>query len=355
MSDVAKLAGVGTMTVSRLLSGSVTVSAATAKRIHKAIERLNYQPNEVARALRGHKTRTIGVIIPYLYDTFFAYCAHAIEKAAKEHEYSVIVTTSMEDPEIEYRAAAEMLRRHVEGMVIIPAPHKKSYLERPEFRSARVVLLDRPSPLARFDSVLVDNKCGAMLAVDHLIDHGHQRIVCAGLSKELYTLKMRYEGYRQSLSNARLRPEPYLDCSAQDSIIPALVKLLDRRQPPTAFFCANNLTMRYMLLALNELGVTIPNDVAVTGFDDFELAEILNPTLTVVRQPCDEMGRVAATVLFNRLEAEEFPDVGEQTVLPVELVVRRSCGCKPRKSRNDAASFVVAGDAFERVATTGLC
>ena len=334
MADVAKMAGVGTMTVSRLLSGSVTVSEATAKRIHRAIAKLNYQPNEVARALRGLKTKTIGVILPYLYDPFYAYCAHAIETVAKEHGYSVILTTSREDPEIEDREASEMLRRHVEGMVIIPAPQKKSYLERPEFRNACIVLLDRPSPLARFDSVVVDNECGAMLAVDHLIEHGHERIVCAGLSKELFTLKSRYKGYRQSVARAKLKAEAYLDCSDPASIAPQLMKLLDRPNPPTAVFCANNLTMRYMLLALKEIGVAIPGDVAIAGFDDFELAEILNPTLTVVRQPCDEMGRVAAEMLFERMQSDEVPEAGEQRVLGVELVIRRSCGCKAEKNSN---------------------
>src|SRR5271155_2606266 len=143
MADVAKLAGVGTMTVSRLLSGSVTVSEETAKRIHRAIQQLNYQPNEVARALRGLKTRTIGVIVPYLYDPFFAYCAHAIASVAKEHEYSVLLTTSAEDPEVEEREASQMLRRHVEGMVIIPARQAENYLRRPEFLGARIVTLDR--------------------------------------------------------------------------------------------------------------------------------------------------------------------------------------------------------------------
>src|ERR1700761_7980752 len=101
MADVAKLAGVGTMTVSRLLSGTVTVSEETAKRIHEAIRELNYQPNEVARALRGLKTKTIGVIVPYLYDPFFAFVAHAIATVARSHGYSVLLTTSAEDPEIE--------------------------------------------------------------------------------------------------------------------------------------------------------------------------------------------------------------------------------------------------------------
>lgn len=328
MADVAKRAGVGTMTVSRLLSGSVTVSEETAKRIHRAIRQLNYQPNEVARALRGLKTRTIGVIVPYLYDPFFAYSAHAIATVAKEHEYSVILTTSAEDPEIEYHEASQMLRRHVEGMVIIPAMQKETYLRRPEFLGARIVTMDRPAPLARFDSVLVENKSGAAMAVEHLIEHGHRRIVCIGLSRALYTMEMRYKGYREALSAARLKPEPYLDCSDRESIAPAIAELVDRPHPPTAFFCTNNLTMRSALLALNELGVSIPRSVAIVGFDDFELAEILNPTLTVVRQPSDELGRVAAGLLFERLaESPAMPEAGRKVVLPVELIVRRSCGC----------------------------
>jgi LacI family transcriptional regulator len=329
MADVAKLAGVGTMTVSRLLSGTVTVSEETAKRIHQAIQQLNYQPNEVARSLRGLKTRTIGVIVPYLYDPFFAYCAQGIATVAREHEYSVILTTSAEDPEREEREAIQMLRRHVEGMVIIPAMQQtQSYLGRPEYQDARIVTLDRPAPMPRFDSVLVENKSGATLAVQHLVNHGHKRIVCIGLSLEVYTMKMRHEGYLEALRETKLKPEAYLDCSAYETIVPALAEILAKPDAPTAFFCTNNLTMRSTLLALNELGVSIPKGVAIVGFDDFELAAILNPTLTVVRQPSQELGSVGATLLFKRLNgSDEIPETGERVVLPVELVVRRSCGC----------------------------
>jgi LacI family transcriptional regulator len=344
MADVAKLAGVGTMTVSRLLSGTVTVSEETAKRIYRAIEELNYQPNEVARALRGLKTKTIGVIVPYLYDPFFAYCAQGIATVAREHEYSVILTTSAEDPEREEREAIQMLRRHVEGMVIIPAMQAQTYLRRPEYIGARIVTLDRPAPLERFDSVLVENESGAAMAVRHLIEHGHKRIACIGLSRSLYTMKVRYEGYRRALSAAGLKPGAYVDCTGMESIAPALAAVLDTRNPPTAIFCTNNLTMRYTLLALNELRVSIPEDLAVVGFDDFELAAILNPTLTVVRQPSQELGVVGANLLFQRmLDSSEMPETGERMVLPVELVLRHSCGCGAEgaaTSREDRAAVL---------------
>ena len=143
--------------------------------------------------------------------------------------------------------------------MIIPARQAHSYLERPEFVDARIVTLDRPAPVDRFDSVLVENRRGAALAVEHLIQHGHRRIVCIGLSKDLYTMSERFAGYRQALDASGLQPEPYLDCSSMDSVVPAIATLLQGAHSPTAFFCANNLTMRYALLALSELAISIPD------------------------------------------------------------------------------------------------
>src|SRR6202050_1447793 len=118
MADVARLAGVGTMTVSRFLSGTVPVAEETARRVQHAIEQLGYRPNQLARAFRGQRSRSIGLIIPYLYDPFFANCAHAVTTVAKEHSYSVIITTSNEDPDAEYAEAEHMLERHVDGLVV---------------------------------------------------------------------------------------------------------------------------------------------------------------------------------------------------------------------------------------------
>src|SRR3984957_18450848 len=130
MADVARLAGVGTMTVSRVLSGTVRVSEETARRVQNAIDQLGYRPIELARAFRGQRSRTIGLIIPYLYDPFFANCAHAVTTVAKEHGYSVISTTSNEDPETEFAEAEQMLQRHVDGLLAIPAPVRNSRMAR---------------------------------------------------------------------------------------------------------------------------------------------------------------------------------------------------------------------------------
>src|SRR3954454_19495464 len=138
MADVAPLAGVGKMTVARFLSGSAKVSKATADRVQRAIRMLNYQPNELARSLRSVHSNTIALILPYLYDPFFATCAHAVSTVATQHGYSVLITTSDEKTEIEQKQASLMLRRRTDGMIIIPAPTDVDYLRGEEFANVHV-------------------------------------------------------------------------------------------------------------------------------------------------------------------------------------------------------------------------
>jgi LacI family transcriptional regulator len=330
MNDVARVAGVGTMTVSRVLNESAPVSAEAAERVYRAIEKLGYRPNEMARALRGLKSHTIGMIVPYLTDPFFATIAHAINTVAKENDYSVILTTSNEDPDSEFAQAQLMLQRRVDGLILIPADAQRSRLSRTEFDKTPIVTLDRPVRDPRFDTVLVHNQSGSKHAVEHLIgEHGHKRIVFIGLNRQLYTIKARFEGYRRAMLEAGLKPEPSFKCASQELTSAVIASVMNEKDPPTAFFSANNLTTRYTLRALVDLDVRVPEEAALIGFDDFELAEILNPTLTVVRQPVYEVGRVAAGLLFDRLNQDELPKNGNKVVLPVELIVRRSCGCNP--------------------------
>jgi LacI family transcriptional regulator len=330
MSDVARLAGVGTMTVSRVLSGTARVSEDTARRVQNAIEQLDYRPNELARALRGQRSRTIGLIIPYLYDAFFANCAHAITTVAKEQGYTVIITTSDEDTNAEYDEAEQMLQRHVEGLVIIPAKAPQSRLTRSLFGKTPVVVFDRPVSDTTFDMVLVQNTSGSRRMVEHLIEHGHQRISFMGLSRKLYTINARHLGYRRAMQEARLTETAYFGCDSKEDTLKALEAQMNSKTPPTAIFASNNLSMRYVFAALVTLGVKVPGDVALAGFDDFDLAELTVPALTVVRQPAQEMGRVAVNLLFERIQSGELPQTGNRIVLPVEIVLRRSCGCKHR-------------------------
>lgn len=328
MSDVAKLAGVGTMTVSRVLSESVPVSEETAQRVKVAIEQLNYRPNELARAFRGQKSKTIGLILPYLYDPFFANCAHAVTSVAKERGYSVIITTSNEDPDTEFLEAEQMLQRHVDGLVVIPARFRQSRLTRALFGKTPVVAFDRPVSDPALDVVLVQNIAGARRMIEHLIEHGHQRIAFMGLSRSLFTINSRFLGYRRALQNAGLQEDAFFGCESYEETLRALQDKLRRPNAPTAILTSNTLATRFVLSALMHLGVKMPSDIAFAGFDDFDMAEFTSPPLTVVRQPALEMGRVATSLLFDRIIRGELPQTGNRIVLPVEIVLRRSCGCK---------------------------
>ncbi|MGB6745685.1 MAG: LacI family DNA-binding transcriptional regulator [Terracidiphilus sp.] len=329
MSDVARLAGVGTMTVSRVLSGTVRVSAETAQRVQTAIEQLKYRPNELARAFRGQRSRSIGLIIPYLYDPFFANCAHAVTSVAKEHGYSVIITTSNEDPDTEYAEAEHMLERHVDGMVVIPSLFRQTRLSRALFGKTPVVAFDRPVPDPSVDVVLVQNTIGARRIVEHMIEeHGHKRIAYMGLSRALFTINTRFLGYRRAMQDAGLEEDATFECNNEEITLRLLKEKLSGKDAPTAILTSNTLATRYVLSAIARLGVKVPSDVAFAGFDDFDLAEFTSPPLTVVRQPAQEMGRVATSLLFDRITRGETPYTGNRIVLPVEIVLRRSCGCK---------------------------
>ena len=183
----------------------------------------------------------------------------------------------------------------------------------------------------QFSSVVVNNNVGARMGTQHLIEHKHKRICFLGLSRNAFTHRTRYEGYRQAMLQAKLTPEGYFHCTSREETSAILSPLMAARKAPTAFFAGNNLAMRHLLHSLSELGVEIPGDVAVAGFDDFDMADIFHPAITVVRQPVTELGRVAAELLFARLGDKQRIGAGKQIVLPVELVVRRSCGCNARE------------------------
>ena len=333
MSDVARLAGVSTMTVSRVLNRSAGVTAKLQQKVFAAVEQLHYQPNDLARSLREQRSHEIGIMVPYLFDPFFAICAHSISAVAKQHSYSVVLSTSDEDPKTEYEEVSRMLRRYVEGLIVIPshAQAGDSLLLAPQFDRMPIVTLDRPVEGSGFDCLLVENEQGSKLGTEHLISMGHKRIAYIGLSDELYTMCMRHRGYENAMLGAGLRPAASICTSALEDALVKVRRLMSLKQRPTALFCANNLTTRHVLHGLQELGIYPPETIALVGFDDFETADLLRPGITVVRQPSELLGRTAANMLFKRMSESRKPTAGKRIVLPVELVVRGSCGALRRK------------------------
>lgn len=327
MTDVANLAGVATMTVSRVINGNQHVSAEMRRRVFAAIETLKYRPNAVARSLREQRTRQIGIIIPNISDPFFAVCAQAVSVVAKERGYSLSIAMSGEDPESEFNEAVHMMQRSVEGLIVIPASEGTTRLTENDFSNVPIVTLDRPISTSTFDSVVVQNAAGTRLAVEHLLQHGHRRIAFIGLPLHLYTIQARYNGYCLAMKEAKATPRTYCGRFEQTEMVDLLKKMTSGRNAVTAIFSANNPTTRSVLHGLATLGVKVPTDIAVAGFDDFETADILNPSVTVVSQPVIEMGRKGADRLFARILHGNRVQKRKTFILPVEIVFRNSCGC----------------------------
>lgn len=324
--DVAREAGVSIKTVSRVLNDEPRVAPQTTSRVAGAAARLGYEPNELARGLKGRRTRTVGLIIADVSNPFFADCCKAIEQTLAARGYALILCSSAEDPDSE-RAYVELLsRRRVDGLLVTPAPHGEGHLRREVSAGLPVVAFDRPAEGVKTDTVVVSNRDGAQKATRHLISHGHERIAFIGDDEHIYTARKRLEGYSQAMREAGLEPAHRLGSGAIPSAKEAATRFMEDARGATAFLGGNSLITAGILHALEDASARIPEEAAVVGFDDFQLLSALRPGLTVVRQPTELLGRTAAGMLLDRLDGSET--VGpRRKVLNTELLIRGSCGC----------------------------
>lgn len=330
LEDVARLAGVGAMTVSRTINEHPYVSEETAKRVRAAIRQLDYRPNHAARMLTGQLSRSIGLIVPDLADPFFSVVSHAVQETARESGYLVWLAASNDDPSIEAAQVEQMTHHPVDGILLVPVDSKDQYLKTITAGTTPIVTIDRPIEVAATDSVGVENRAGARMAVEHLIGHGHSKIVCVATNTHLLTIKERLVGYEESMRHAKLPAAKVLHLSDWDAVKPALAELFSSRDRPDALFTANNASTIWVIEALREMKIEMGKDVALAGFDDVDFYTLITPPVTAVRQPAAELGRMSARLLLQRIKGE-FTSSSVRTVLPVSLVVRESCGCRRRE------------------------
>lgn len=329
MSDVARLAGVASVTVSRVLSGRLRVSSETARRVYTAVEQLKYRPNDLARAFRQNQSRSIGLILPCLYDPFFANCTEAVTSVAREYGYSVLVATTDEDPATEHAQAELMLERHVDGVVMAPSQLHREQFSTARFGETPVVILDRSVSDPSVDIVTAQNTAGARRIVLHLAEeHGHKRIAYVGSSRLQVNARARLLGYRRAMDDLRLRQEVVFDCDNEEAARQMLKQRLGDKEPLTALFISNPLSTGYVLSAVRDMGIEIPDELAIAAFAESEMAELTAPALTLARLPARAMGRQAALLLLERIRDSGRPRSGRRITLPVEIVVRNSCGCQ---------------------------
>lgn len=330
LEDVARTAGVGAMTVSRTINGHPYVSEETAKRVRAAIRQLGYRPNQAARMLTGQLSRSIGLIVPDLADPFFSVVSHAVQETARESGHLVWLAASNDDPAIEAAQVEQMTHHPVDGILLVPVDSKDKRLKTIAAGPTPVVTIDRPIEVATTDSVGVDNRAGARMAVEHLIGHGYKRIVCVATNTHLFTIKERLIGYEECMRESKLPRPKSLRLPSQADAKPALKELFESRKWPDALFSANNASTIWVIEALREMGIEIGKDVAVVGFDDVDFYALITPPITAIRQPAAELGHMSTRLLLKRIKGE-FKASSIRTVLPVSLVIRESCGCKRRE------------------------
>jgi LacI family transcriptional regulator len=325
LRDVAQLAGVSPKTVSRVVNGEAGVSPTKAGAVERAIRQLEYRPNITASSLRraGGRTAAIAAVLEDVSNPFSSALYRALEDVAHARDVMVFAGSVEEDPDRERALVRAFAMRQADAMLIVPASDNQAYLTREVVGGTPLVFVDRPPVGLHADAVLVDNESGAADAVRHLLTHGHRDIAYLGDLRTIATARRRFQGYKEALSDHGIRPDPahiVHDLHTTEAAELAFGRLLDTAAPPTACFSAQNLITIGAIRALRSRG--LQHRVAVVGFDDFPLADLLEPAVTVVSQDPYRMGRVAADLLFRRLDGEDW----EPTTHLVEtrLIIRGS-------------------------------
>jgi LacI family transcriptional regulator len=323
MRHVADQAGVSLKTVSRVINDEPGVAPDTADRVNAAIALLGFRRNDLARSLKkGTTSSTLGLVIEDVANPFYSGIAQAVADAATERGFMLIIGSCEEDPVRERELILALLRRRVDALLLVPAGSDQRWLER-ELSPATtpVVFLDRPPHGITADTVLIDNAGGARAAVEHLLAHGHRRIACVADPAELFTASERISGYKAALASAGIRQDPALlklDARDADHAEQLVHELLDLQDPPTAIFTGNN---RHTVGALRALRGR-EHEIALVGFDDFELADLLAMPTTVIRHDAARIGAEAAALAFDRLDGSRKPP--QRIVVETELVPRGS-------------------------------
>lgn len=323
--DVAAIANVSIKTVSRVVNQEPGVSAELAARVQEAIRLLGYQHNTTASNLRrsNQRTWTIGLLLDDVANPFSSALHRAIEEVAHQHDTLVFAVSSDQKTAREDELIRALASRRVDGLIIVPNSTSTSGLQQIRRLRRPAVCVDRPAALAEVDSVLADNRGGARKAIHHLAAYGHRRIAFLGDHETIWTAAERYAGYVEALALEGLTLERQLVRQNLGSIAAAeqaTSDLLDAALPPSALFTGQNLITIGALRALQERA--LQQRVALVGFDDFLLADLLAPPVSVVAQNSTAMGQAAAELLFARLDGNTMPP--RQIVLATELLARGS-------------------------------
>ena len=331
--EVAKAAGASVSTVSAALNNSDYVSTDMRRRIEDAVKTLRYFPNDLARGLRLQKTRSVAIVVPDLSNNFYIELVRGVKDYSASANYTVLIGDSRENWEEERNYLESFHRRRVDGVVRVPVINAGGGKAKAVLGNLPVVYADRHphEQDAYIGRVEVDNARAAESATCYLLSLGHRDIGIIAGDASSGTSQDRVQGFLSAMRSAKLRPDRSMIHSGHNDMESGhfhAMQLLTRGQRPTAIFCTNNMMALGALAAIQEIGLTCPEEISLLGFDDFYWATLLRPRLTVVRQPAREIGMTAARILIDHIEGRA--NTPTPALLGTQLIVRDSC-CPPKK------------------------
>jgi LacI family transcriptional regulator, fructose operon transcriptional repressor len=326
MKDVAAAAGVSTATVSRVLANKPHITDEIRDKVHTAVRNLEYRPNRIARNLRNRQSSTIGLIVSDLSNNpFFNFISQAIEEMAYARGYAVLLFNSDEDPAKEAICLELLKDELVAGVIIAPTSETANAMKPPFDLDIPVVVINRKIQSMSIDSVLIDNYDCAYRLIGHLLEDGYQRI--GGLfSKNNNSVRARYEGFRQVLQDRGIVQDAqleYFSSATEEEGYKGTGQLLGLPNRPEVIFASNGSLATGAFKRFRDEGVRIPDDVALVCFDEFPWMSMVDPQITVIRQPTYDIGKVASELLFSRMADPKGPT--RDVVLHGELLIRDSC------------------------------
>jgi LacI family transcriptional regulator len=326
--DVAKRAGVGSITVSRVINNSGYISSETRERVQKAIVELGYVPNTLARSLRSRRTNTVALMVTDITNPFFTTLARGVEDAANEAGYTVIFCNTDESAAKEEKYLNVLLQKQVDGLLLVPTQRNVNTIQQILKHGTPVVVLDRRISEVDVDTVRCDSLDGAYKLTEYLVSLGHRQIAVMSGAVGVSTADDRVAGYQKALvENGITIDERFIFRGefTPDSGYSMTKQAINLPLRPTALIAANNFITIGAMKALQEVGMKVPEDMALAGFDDLPPAIVTFPFFTVVCQPAYEMGTQAMQLLLKRLNDKEM-GAFQEVILPTQLIVRRSTG-----------------------------
>ena len=322
--SIAERSGCSISTVSRVLSGNAAkyrISQRTVARVTEEVKRCNYTPSLLAKGLRTNRTDTIGLLIPNIENSFFAGVAGVVIRESRNYNYKVVVVDTQEDERNEQDGLSALLARRVDGIVAAPCGSNSELFASVQEGGMPLVLIDRYLPDAGMLSyVTTDNYRGAVMATEYLLENGHRRIACIQGTPHSMPVRDRVRGFGDTLRAHRIVVTGE-DFSVQNGYLETKLALA-REERPTAIFALSNLILLGVVKAVHESGLRIPDDISVVSFDDNMLFNYLDPAITCIGQPTDEIGTLAVKLLIRAVR--EPGAAPSHLHLPPSLIIRRS-------------------------------